>query len=681
MSVNPFRLAALLLLALCASASGQSGSNHPLRAGWVDNGLIINGLNHEAYIFRVRRGGPSLRTDEWEHFLAEHKEEAVIELKNRGIEVFHTHGYKGFGYEAEKPEMELLKELSKHVHKHGMKMSCYCQAMTLAPETFFVEEPRAKDWVQRDAFGQPIMLTYGFQQSFRYKPNIAHPEYRRYYKEKIIKTLVTECGADLLHIDNFDSNPEPESDHSPVTVEAFRNYLRNKYTRAELIERFGHANMDYITPPLWNLPNNPRDIEIIGDPGLQEWIDFRCWLHADFLREVSEYARSLNPDVAVDTNPHGLFGTNRAFQVGIWHPWFLKYTEATYTEEANLMDYNDKGVLISKIRSYKMGRILNNYILTNQHNERSMAENLAFNQTLGAVERASQQYIDFYRKHRDLYTGTRQRADVAVLRCYPSMAYSHRRAEFEVSMVEQALIQSQVPFAIIFDEQMDDLSRYKVLVLAGQNNLPDEHVERIRKFVKAGGGLMATGATSFFDHWGRLRPKPALADLLGLEANWKTRSAPTLLRSDRLGQVVKERTAYLPEVIPPAGKASSAWEGSWNGNWILPENWREIATLVLHAAGRRFTLKVDAPDCVAVEQMEKEGMILVHLVNYRKDSILEDLPVEVEVGPGKKVREVRIVSPEPASEAKVSFEMESGRCSFDVPRLEVYDVVVVELGQ
>jgi len=678
------------LLALLTGGTLQAERSYyqPRRAGWVDNGLILNGPSHEAYVFRVRRGGSGVRTDERRHWLDEHKESTVLAYKNEGVEVFHTHGYKGFGYEAERGEMEMLKELSRIVHRHGMKLDTYCQVMTIVPETFFAEEPRAENWVQRDYLGQPVLLTYGFQQSYRYKPNLAHPEYRKYYKEKIIKTLVAECKTDLLHFDNFDCNMEPESDHSPVNVEGFRNYLRNKYTREQQLERFGHTNIQLIDPPLWNQTNHPGNIKVIRDPVQQEWIDYRCWVMADFLRDVTEYARSLNPDVAVDTNPHGLFGVNRAFNAALWHPWFMKYSEITWSEEINHADYDGRGVLISKIRTYKMGRTLDNFILTYKGSDRMLAEGLAFNQTLGNIgstrNPVNKRYLDFYQANRELYTGTRNREDAALLRSYHTMAYDNHRAFLEQCMFEQAMIQEQVPFDLIFDEQMEDLSRYRVLVLVGQNNLSDEHVRRIEKFVQAGGGLVVTGSTSRYDKWGRRRPRPGLAKVLGIDETWTGGSGPEPPFSNKVRISPDGRVVYLPEIVPPDREQADSWRGSWDGHlgegtWILPSNKRELAWAVRQAAGGRLSLEVDIPDWVAVEQVEKEGILLVHLVNYRMDNVLSNLPLDVRIEAGKKVAGVRVVSPDRPGSRELKYEVQGGRCRFSVPLLEVYDVVVITL--
>ncbi|MBW7998458.1 MAG: hypothetical protein FVQ81_18175, partial [Candidatus Glassbacteria bacterium] len=544
MRATVFSLAGLLLF--LASPSAQARDYYQLqRAGWVNGGLVLGWGNHEAFIFRIRRGGAGPYEQEWRQWLSEHSEETVLAAKKAGIEVFHTHGYKGFGYEAEKDEMKLLAGLSKLVHKHGMKLDTYSQVMTIVPETFFPEEPRAADWVQRMPDGTPILLTYGFQQSYRYKPSMLHPGYREYYKEKILRTLIGKCDTDLLHFDNYDCNLEPESDRSPTAVKAFRAYLAKKYPTDSLrTERFGLTDFSYVDPPMWNQTNRPGAIDVIRDPVQQEWIDFRCWAMADWLREMVEFAKELKPTVAVDVNPHGLIGRNRAFQTALWHPWFMKYTELIWSEEQNYADYDSRGVITSKIRTYKLGRTLDNWILTYKGTDLQHAENLAFNQTIGNIglgqdDTPNDRYHKFYLKYRNLYTGTVNREDAALLRSYATMAYNNHRAALEQCMFEQAMIQGQVPFDLIFDEQMDDLARYRVIVLAGQDNLADEHLARIEKFVESGGGLVLTGMSASRDHWGRLRPRPGLAGVMEMDSSWNATASSyhDRIRSSRGGRV------------------------------------------------------------------------------------------------------------------------------------------------
>jgi hypothetical protein len=76
--------------------------------------------------------------------------------------------------------------------------------------------------------------------------------------------------------------------------------------------------------------------------------------------------------------------------------------------------------------------------------------------------------------------------------------------------------------------QNRELSRFKVLVLAGAAALSDSQCEAIREFVRAGGGVVATGETSLCDELGRPRKDFALADLFGI--SYRGRPATTAQR-------------------------------------------------------------------------------------------------------------------------------------------------------
>ena len=67
------------------------------------------------------------------------------------------------------------------------------------------------------------------------------------------------------------------------------------------------------------------------------------------------------------------------------------------------------------------------------------------------------------------------------------MAFNNERPYQGTFLFEQALIQAKVPFDIIFDRHLTDLSRYRVLVLADQECLSDEQMDQVRAFVNRGG--------------------------------------------------------------------------------------------------------------------------------------------------------------------------------------------------
>jgi hypothetical protein len=677
-----------MLAAGAAAGQAPQLENDPPRARWIENGLIDAGGSHEPYIFVVRRGGYPL--DAREQYERAQSEEVLRRLKDQGVEVFHTHLYKGFGMAAEMPEMRDTVRATATAHRLGLKVDTYIQWNTLMYETFFAEEPRAKDWVQRDALGRPILLTYGYQQSYRYRPCFAHQEYLDYLK-KIVRFAVEEVKTDFIHFDNFELNAEPDSCHCPVCVRRFREFLRAKYTPALRKERFGFENVDYVNPPEWNAQNPPAKMEIIFDPAIQEWIDFRCQVMADALRQMAEYVRSLNPEVAVEINPHGITGGNRAWENAIDHSRLLTSTDVFWTEEENPCVYLPDGRLISKIRSYKLARAYRNILLTYTFDHAvEMAECLAFNQTMGyagndPLTPGMLHYIDFYRRHREYYVNSEDVANVAVLRSYASLTYHHARAGLAAILTEQALIQSHVPFDLVFDEHLENLSKYRVLILPETECLSDAQLERIRRFVEQGGGLIAIGQAGLYDQWRRLRVRAGLAGLIDGQAAAKAYEE-RVENDEAAGAASRKeagrgRTVYLPALrfdgrLPEMGSFFEIGARFWR----FPKNGSELIESVAWAARDELPVHITGPAFLVANVVAQPARrsVSIHLVNYNAARTTAGAAnVTLRLPEGAKVSEVRLFSPDAGQPRTLPFEAHARTVSFTVPAIKVYSFATV----
>lgn len=83
----------------------------------------------------------------------------------------------------------------------------------------------------------------------------------------------------------------------------------------------------------------------------------------------------------------------------------------------------------------------------------------------------------------------------------------------------QALVHARIPAVPVHVDDVERVTRelgIKLLVLPDLAALSDSQVAAIRRFVTAGGGLLATGMSSLCDEAGRVRTDLALGDLFGV---------------------------------------------------------------------------------------------------------------------------------------------------------------------
>ncbi len=560
-------------------------------------------------------------------------------------------------------------------HKYGMKADTYVQWNTMAYETFFAEVPEAKKdlWYQIDAVGKPLLLTYSYQQSYRYRPCFNNDAYMNYYKEKIIRYVVEKVRTDFIHFDNFDLNYPPEADFNPATIAAFRKFLTDRYSPEQRIERFGFEDLSYVLPPMWNDENPASGMEVIDDPVIQEWIDFRCWTMTSRLAECARFVRSLNKEIVIEVNPHGLVGSNRAWEAGINHPDLMQYTNVIWTEDDNNPRW-ENGVAIGKFRHFKLGRTTDNYIMTYCGKPNDFAENLALNRTIGFLgtevpRGVAKQYLDFWKEHIDLYTNVQGAEKVAVLRSYPSMAYNNVETQVAVNMAEQVLQQSQIPFDIIFNQQTGNLGKYYVVVLADQESLSDETVAALKDFAEKGGGLVLTGNTGKYDKWRRLR-KISFTDELLRGSDSPDKAGATLRHFPFSFNYGKGRVFCISALIRPNQEVKLGMESVW----MMPENSTELVSAVKWAAPEKLPLQISAPAWIGVSHDHRKDCEIIHLFSYKAGTPAGGITVAF----SGNVKGAWMVSPDEKQKINLTVSQEGGQSILRLPVFDVYAVVVLE---
>jgi hypothetical protein len=599
------------------------------RPEWLGRGGVVMAGSWEPLLFRVRRDGSSGYAPTPEQraaYIREHSPEMVARLKALGVNFVMMHCYKGFGLEAERESMADAVRFAKLCHEAGLRVGVYNNSGTMGWELFFQERPEAKDWAVLGRDGKP--LTYG-RATWRYYWNRNHPDAQAFYRQ-IVRFAVEEIRTDLLHFDNYSVGPGSE----PVSVERFRRYLRDTFT-AEQRAKMGIPKLQTVGTVL----DGPR-----SDPLRRAWFDFSCRSLAESYYDMSRYARSLRKDVLVECNPGGVGDSIRP---PIDHGRLLQGGEA-FWDEGTPPGFRD-GQLHTRIRTYKVARRMNNIAFTYCTTPLEMAEAMAFNlDCLGCVcwfeygKIAARPgspapgspdvapFVDFFHARRDLLRHASVVADAAVLRSFASQVFGDAKEAQLTARVEQALIEKRVPFQIIYDQHLDDLKRYRALVLAGCVALSDEQVERIKAYVASGGRLCVIGPVATYDQWMTPRAKAALEDV-------QSKSAVRVTETDDLVEAIRK------------------------------------------ACDNQLALSIAAPPGLCAELTEQTGRRLVHLVNYRSDAPAENVAVTVRLPAGRSAQQVVISGPQRNDDVALLFQEQAGAVTFTVPTVRVYEVARIVL--
>jgi Hypothetical glycosyl hydrolase 6 len=121
--------------------------------------------------------------------------------------------------------------------------------------------------------------------------------------------------------------------------------------------------------------------------------------------------------------------------------------------------------------------------------------------------------------------------------------------ELPMRGIGQALVRARVPYLPVHADHIDrDAANFSTLVLPNLAAMSDDQVTAVRRFVKQGGGLIATGQTSLFDEWGDRREDFALADLFGAHSVKSQSNTPDTALRRRAGETLHTYLRITPEL-------------------------------------------------------------------------------------------------------------------------------------
>jgi hypothetical protein len=677
--------AATRSLSLAADAADQTTQTRWQRsaARKLEQTKDVTWLTHEPLDFLLRRGDHF--DDEPARYAQMIDPDNIKRIADAGVVWSRIFFYKGFGLEYEKPHIDQAKIAADLMHQLGMKVSLYVGG-TMFTETFYRETPEAVNWEQRDQWDH--WVPYGIQ-TYRHYACPNEPAYRDYIK-RVIKIGVQDLRADELAFDNIMLQAEPESCRCPRCMKAFGEFLRRGYpTTKAATRRFGLPDTDWIRLNQWDSPEQPLALEVLDDPVLQEWTRFRCETLGKYSNDFYDYTKSLNPNTAVHFNIKGVYSFNRYWTNAVYHPFYAGRIDVMSFDTVGYDEHIDfTGALVSQIRSYKIARRLGTSCEDAFDNDVRAAVHLAFGYQKpgltatpngGAAFNVFTPLMEFFREYNDRYfTATDNVADVAVLRNWPSMAYSISAAYVPATLMEQVLIQHKVPFDLLFEEQLDGIANYSAVILAGQECVSDAQAALLLQYVRNGGTLVIAANTGQFNQWREEHTGPSSLFPAVAQAKGRIVYIPTIIPGPMRGRI---SAAGFQNPEPGVTAPASAQRGVQMipAQWVLPANHQEIYDTIVGAIPAGLSVTSEAPLTTVMELLNraKSNETIVHFVNFDTKNPVAPFAVTLRKQFSGPVKSVTVFSPESDDPRTVSFKESAGSINFTAPAMRIYAMIVV----
>jgi hypothetical protein len=502
---------------------------------WRTKGLLVAGGWHPLTgRLRCQIPDESLEDD----YLWEYSEEHILRLKELGITLLIGQFDRGLGDSDQAEDQELARQQAELCHQHGIYHGVYLPN-TLYNEWAFKDHPDCDEWVTRTAEGEKTY--YGGEQTWRWVACFNSPGWRERMRRQI-KKAIEVVKTDLLHFDNLGLSLAPHDCHCDYCQAGFRAFLAARYPTPESQkQRFGFTGFETFRIPVF-FPHfcPPWDLDRIQTPLLQEWVWYRIATVTDYITDLTAYARSLKPDICVDSNGQAFHGNNMGLIQGRGDSeGQLASVDIMWDENPDWRPDDDPRAVersVTKFRGMLFARRLGKLPLTGYRS----AEDLAFNLTFGGhpginpahgyaepgrkpltpVDSAITALLAHHQRQLQAYCSARPACRVAVWRNQMSLAFICFDTHLSAFVLEQLLFDERIPFSIVQDGFInpEGLAQFDVLILPDVEYVSDAQAAALKQFVADGGSLLLTERTGIYStEPPRRRRVPAFADLFGAE--------------------------------------------------------------------------------------------------------------------------------------------------------------------
>ena len=397
------------------------------------------------------------------------------------------------GFEEVSPDRDGTREVVALCHKHGMRYLAYYWAQR-EPKSVGEAHP---DWRCRNSAGKPTAY---------YCVNTA---YRDLVRDRIVE-LVKEVGVDGVFFDMFHTRAD----------ECYCDACRAKFRMLTGQEPPPKQDYDSL---LW-----------------QQWVEFKYRSIEEAMLDFNRAIKAANPEAALVVNTWNAWvygnthNTRNSIRVienvdGLLEEtgWYDVVDPSFFAFPArhNFMNWHLAGLCKGK-RAFMWGAAsLPGWLPLPPLEPRIRVLTMVTN---GAVPAHSvpgrdtlKTYLGDIAEREDYFRGSRLAPWCGLVVSEKTELWYGRDDPKEryvkgVYGAYQSLLERHLPVSLVTDRELEvgKLEDHKVLFLPNCAAMSDAEIETVRRFVREGGGLVATYETSLYDEHGQPRETFGMADLL-----------------------------------------------------------------------------------------------------------------------------------------------------------------------
>ena len=609
-------------------------------------------------------------------------------------------------------ELDILREAVDQGALSGVKVVMY-----MNPNTLHQRDPLFESCVIRDPDGGiPVQAPYG-EADTRFAC-INNPIYLKFLRD-LLTEVFTKYKPDGLYVDGL----------SPHVC--FCKYCRQKYQ-----QMFGQPMpMDkFRTMPqsmtVWaELDSDPQPMgDVQNDPDARNLTEMFYQSVGDVTRMFSQTVKAAEPGAMTMFHSYPKANCEQYYDATLTEllttrPWV--YTAWQTGEMANYSNVFDVPALFNiynrRHHSAHSARFLSYQSLANGCYPNFW--NTAGMKPVFDFMGRNAKYLDF-----DATSATKF---LALIRDYrlsqvqrslplpPGVSYSQGEDRFLTPYIGaySALMRSSLPIVTLHRPHFEEsLQGFREICLANVALMSDAQAAAVRRFVRAGGGLIATHETSLYDEKGQRRSDFALSDVFG--ARYRSvlpagKRKIEFITGNSVGNGLQDIEHDEPHiVVKPHGASVAAWltgdetpdksvpavvtHSFGRGRVVYlpgrldamqcetlnPATERLFANAVNWLAHGDLPVRVEASGIVGVTLFQQSQRHLVHLLNYQRDPLdrsedyqpLKDLVIQLQLAPGSRVANVLGLW----SDQKLSYEQRGQIVSVSLPALDEYEVIAID---